>query len=90
MGPKVVKWTTEHLGDLLNAIGAGGVGGGIGRLFQHLGRYHVPYFNHRYRCTDTLLERRYRASARGRANGIVAPRPKGGDRRPKTCRKSIY
>lgn len=89
-------------------------GGGIGRLFQHLGRYYVPYFNHRHRRTGTLWEGRYRATvidadsylltlyryielnpvranmvkhprdypgssyranARGRADGIVAPHP---------------
>ena len=37
-------------------------GGGIGRLFQHLGRHYVPYFNRRYRRTGTLWEGRYRAT----------------------------
>jgi putative transposase len=37
-------------------------GGGIGRLFQHVGRYYVPYFNRRYRRTGTLWEGRYKAT----------------------------
>ncbi len=37
-------------------------GGGIGRLFQHLGRYYVPYFNRRYQRTGTLWEGRYKAT----------------------------
>ncbi len=37
-------------------------GGGIGRLFQHLGRYYVPYFNRQYGRTGTLWEGRYKAT----------------------------
>lgn len=101
---------TNHIHLLLTP----GEGGGIGRLFQHIGRYYVPYFNRRHRRTGTLWEGRYRATvidaenflltcyryielnpvraemvkhprdypassyranAKGRADGIVAPHP---------------
>jgi putative transposase len=35
---------------------------GIGKLMQHVGRYYVQYFNHRYERTGTLWEGRYRAT----------------------------
>lgn len=35
---------------------------GLSRLMQWLGRYYVPYFNHKYGRTGTLWQGRYRAT----------------------------
>lgn len=35
---------------------------GLGKMMQWIGRYYVPYFNHKYQRTGTLWQGRYRAT----------------------------
>jgi putative transposase len=35
---------------------------GLGKMMQWIGRYYVPYFNHKYQRTGTLWQGRFRAS----------------------------
>lgn len=35
---------------------------GLGKMMQWIGRYYVPYFNHKYQRVGTLWQGRYRAS----------------------------
>jgi putative transposase len=63
-GVAVHAWVfmTNHVHLLLTPSSRSGAADSVSRCMQYLGRYYVPYFNHRHQRSGTLFEGRFKSN----------------------------